>query len=152
MSGLLRTSPDQGMRYAGRVRAESTPINIEHGDTIMMKTIVTLACCAFITPLAFAQTHKKQTATTEQSITVTGTVVETKPEEGSAANYQPFKTIVIREDKSNKPGSYVLTGRGNVVDKRGDTVKTAVKPGTRVRVYYTNVGDQRVIDHVVVLD
>jgi len=27
-----------------------------------------------------------------------------------------------------------------------------VKPGTRVRVYYTNVGDQRVIDHVVVLD
>jgi hypothetical protein len=38
------------------------------------------------------------------------------------------------------------------VDKRGDAVKTAVKPGTRVRVYYTNVGDQRVIDHVVVLD
>jgi len=38
------------------------------------------------------------------------------------------------------------------VDKRGETVKTAVKPGTRVRVYYTNVGHQRVIDHVVVLD
>ena len=28
----------------------------------------------------------------------------------------------------------------------------AAHRGTRVRVYYTNVGDQRVIDHVVVLD
>ncbi len=104
----------------------------------MKKTIVALACCALFAPLAFAQT-KRQTTTTTETITVT-------------ANYQPARTLVIREDKSNKPGRYVLNGRGNVVDKRGATVKTAVKPGTRVRVYYTNVGDQRVIDHVVVLD
>jgi hypothetical protein len=116
----------------------------------MMKTIVTLACCAFIAPLAFAQTHKKQTATTEQSITVTGTVVETKPEEGSAANYQPFKTLVIREDKSNHPGRYVLEGSGYVVNKKGEFVQTAIKPGTHVLVYYANAGGSRVIDHLVV--
>jgi hypothetical protein len=114
----------------------------------MKKTIVALACCALFAPLAFAQTKKQ---TTNETITVTGSVV-TESEEGAATNYQPARTLVIREDKSNKPGSYVLNGRGNVVDKRGDTVKTTVKPGTRVRVYYTNVGDQRVIDHVVVLD
>ena len=118
----------------------------------MMKTIVTLACCAFIAPLAFAQTHKKQTATTEQAITVTGTVVETKPEEGSAANYQPFKTLVIREDKSNHPGRYVLEGSGYVVNKKGESVQTAIKPGARVRVYYADMGDLRMIDRVVVLD
>jgi hypothetical protein len=114
----------------------------------MKKAIVALACCALFAPLAFAQT---KTTTTTETITVTGRIV-TESAEGAAANYQPARTLVIREDKSNKPGSYVLTGRGNVVDKRGDTVKTKVKPGTRVRVYYTNVGDQHVIDHVVVLD
>ncbi len=71
----------------------------------MKRTIVALACCALFAPLAFAQT-KRQTTTTTETITVTGRIV----------------------------------------------TKTAVKPGTRVRVYYTNVGHQRVIDHVVVLD
>ena len=114
----------------------------------MKKTIVALACCALFAPLAFAQT---KTTTTSETITVTGRIV-TESSDGAAANYQPRKTLVIREDKSDKPGSYVLNGPGNVVDKRGEPVKTAVKPGTRVRVFYTNVGDQRVIDHVVVLD
>jgi len=114
----------------------------------MNKAIVALACCALFAPLAFAQT---KTTTTSETITVTGRIV-TESSDGAAANYQPRKTLVIREDKSDKPGSYVLNAPGNVVDKRGDAVKTAVKPGTRVRVYYTNVGDQRVIDHVVVLD
>ena len=116
----------------------------------MKKTIVVLACCALFAPLAFAQT-KKQTTTATETITVTGRIV-TESQEGAAANYQPARTLVIREDKSNKPSRYVLEGRGNIVDKQGETVKTAVKPGTRVRVYYTNVGNQRVIDHVVVLD
>ena len=116
----------------------------------MIKPIVTLACCAVIAPLAFAQPHKKQTGTSEQAITVTGTVVETKPEEGSAANYQPFKTLVIREDTSNHPGRYVLEGGGYVVNKKGESVQTPIKPGTHVLVYYANAGGSRVIDHVVV--
>src|SRR6266513_633175 len=117
---------------------------------MMKKTIVTLACCAFIAPLAFAQTHKKHTTTTEQAITVTGTIVKTTTEEGSAANYQPFKTLVVREDKSNHPGRYVLEGSGYVLNKKGEFVQTAIKPGTRVLVYYANAGGSRVIDHVVV--
>ena len=76
--------------------------------------------------------------------------METKPEEGSAANYQPFKTIVIREDKSNNPGRYVLEGSGYVVNKKGESVQTGIKPGTHVLVYYANAGGSRVIDHVVV--
>jgi hypothetical protein len=116
----------------------------------MKNAIITLACCAFIAPLAFAQTHKKQTATTEQAITVTGTVVNPTPEEGSAASYQPFKTLVVREDSSNNPGRYVFDGRGRVVNKKGESVQAAIKPGTHVLVYYANTGGSRVIDHVVV--
>ncbi len=119
----------------------------------MKKTIVTLACCVLIAPLAFAQTrssHKRQTGTTEEPITVTGTIIKTTTEEGAAAYYQPVKTLVVREDRSNNPGKYVLDGPGHVVNSRGELVLTTIKPGTRVRVYYVTTGDSRVVDHVVV--
>jgi hypothetical protein len=119
----------------------------------MKKTIVTLACCAVLAPLAFAQTGSKGTrqgTATAEPITVTGTVIKMTTEEGAAANYQPFKTLVVRQDRSNTPGSYVLKGPGHVVNTNGEVIKTAIKPGTRVHVYYVNMGDQRVVDHVVV--
>ena len=118
----------------------------------MKRTIVTLVVM-LIAPLAFAQTsstHKRQ-ATTTEPITVTGTIIPT-PEEGAAAGYQPAKTFVVREDKSNHPGRYVLNGPGHVVYKSGRAVQTAIKPGTRVLVYYISTGDLRMVDHVVVLD
>ena len=118
------------------------------------KTIVILACGALIAPVAVAQTrstHKKQKTTIiEQPITVTGAIIKMTTGEGSAANYQPFKTLVVREDRSNTPGSYVLNGPGHVVNKNGQLIQTGIKPGTHVRVYYVNAGDSRLVDHVVV--
>ena len=118
----------------------------------MKKTIVALACL-ILGPLVFAQPNPsdKKQATTEP-ITVTGTVLKMTTEEGAAANYQPFKTLVVRQDRSNTPGSYVLNGPGHVVNKLGEIIQTGIKPGTRVRVYYANIGDLRMVDHVVVLD
>jgi hypothetical protein len=119
----------------------------------MKKIIVSLACCALVAPLAFAQTrstHKKQTTTTEEPITVTGTIIKTTSKEGAAASYQPVKTLVVREDRSDNPGNYVLNGPGHVVNKKGELVQTAIKPGTRVHVYYVSTGDLRMVDHVVV--
>ena len=121
----------------------------------MKKPITILVCCALLAPLAFAQPEskgKKQKASTTEEVTVTGTIIKMTSEEGSAANYQPFKTLVVREDRSNTPGNYVLNGRGHVVNKKGEIIQTAIKPGARVRVYYANMGDLRMIDHVVVLD
>ena len=119
----------------------------------MKKTIVTLACCALLAPLAFAQTGSKGTrqgTASAEPITVTGTFIKMTTEEGAAASYQPAKTLVVREDRSNTPGSYVLNVPGRVVNKAGEIIRTAIKPGTRVRVYYINMGDSRVVDHVVV--
>ena len=118
----------------------------------MKKTIVTLAC-ALIVPLAFAQTSskgKRHGPTTTEPITVTGTIITTTPEGGEAASYQPFKTLVVLVDGSNTPGRYVLNGTGHVVNKAGEVVHTAIRPGTRVRVYYIDTGHSRVVDHVVV--
>ena len=119
----------------------------------MKQPITVLICCALLAPLAFAQPESKskgQGTSSTEAVTVTGTIIKMTSEEGSAANYQPFKTLVVREDRSNTPGSYVLNGRGHVVNKKGEVIQTAIKPGTRVHIYYANLGDSRMIDRVVV--
>jgi hypothetical protein len=119
---------------------------------MMKKTIVTLAC-VLIVPLAFAQTSStgtRQGTTTTEPITVTGTIIKMTTEEGATASYQPVKTLVVREDSSNKPGTYVIKGPGHVMNKAGEPIRTAIKPGIRVRVFYANIGNSRVVDHVMV--
>ena len=116
-----------------------------------MKKTISALTCLLLAPLVFAQpnpTNKEQA--TAEPITVTGTVIKMTTEEGAAANYQPFKTLVVRQDRSNTPGSYVLKGPGHVVNKEGQAIRTAIKPGAHVRIYYAQVGDQRIVDHVVV--
>ena len=118
----------------------------------MKRTIVTLGCL-LLAPLAFAQpnsTNKKQTTT--EPVTVTGAVIKMTTEEGAAASYQPIRTLVIREDNSQNAARYVVNGSGRVLNKAGQVVQTAIKPGARVRVYYANTSDLRTIDHVVLLD
>jgi hypothetical protein len=119
----------------------------------MKKLFAILTCSALLTSLAFAQTGSKATSKATgntEAITVTGTIIKMTTEEGSAANYQPAKTLVVREDRSNTPGSYVLNGPGHIVNKNGEVIRTAIKAGAHVRVYYANIGDQRMVDHVVV--
>ena len=119
----------------------------------MKKPITILVCCALLAPLAFAQPESKgkgQAATTTEAVTVTGTIIKMTSEDGSAANYQPVKTLVVRDDRSNTPGTYVLNGLGHVVDKNGEVIRTAIKPGAHVRIYYAQSGDSRTVDHVVV--
>ena len=119
----------------------------------MKKAIAILVCCALLTPLAFAQPEPKgkgQGASTTEEITVTGAVIKMTSEEGSAASYQPTKTLVVLEDRSNTPGTYVLNGPGHIVNKKGEVIQTAIKPGAKVQIYYANVGDSRIVDHVVV--
>jgi hypothetical protein len=129
----------------------SITINTQEGG-IMKKIIVTLAF-ALIVPVAFAQTSSKgkgQGAATVEPITVTGTTISMTTEEGTTASYQPVKTLVVREDSSNKPGTYVIRGPGRVMNKAGQPIRTAIKPGVRVRVVYVNMGNSRVVDSVIV--
>ena len=115
----------------------------------MKKVIASMACCALIAPLAFGQGQKTQTATaSEQGVTVTGANITKTVEGGEAASYQPAKTLVVHQDRDTGP--YVLNGRGHVLNSKGEIVRTAVRPGTRVHVYFASIGGTRTIDHVVV--
>ena len=118
-----------------------------------MKNIIITLAWLLLAPLAFAQpesTNRKQT--TAEPITVTGAIIKMTAEEGSAASYQPLRTLVVREDSSKNADRYVLNGYGRVLDKTGKVVQTAIKPGARVRVFYAHTSDSRAIDHVVLLD
>src|SRR6266545_4397931 len=127
--------------------------NNQHQKGGTMKKVIVMLGCLLLAPLAFAQpssTNKKQTTT--EPVTVTGAVIKMTTEEGAAASYQPIKTLVIREDNSKSAARYVLNGRGRVLDKPGQAVQTAIKPGARVRVYSANTSYLRMIYHVVIVD
>src|SRR5262249_21336953 len=129
----------------------SITINTQEGG-IMKRIIVTLAF-ALMVPVAFAQTSSKgkgQGAATVEPITVTGTTISMTTDEGTNASYQPVKKMVVRDDRSNQPGTYIIKGPGRVMDRAGQPIRTAIKPGVRVRVVYENIGNSRVVDHVVV--
>jgi hypothetical protein len=116
---------------------------------IMKKTIVTIACCALIAPLAIAKEKKTKIfriGYVEQGVTVSGTAVPTVVG-GAAANYQPAGTLVVNHDG---PGRYILNGRGNVLNSKGEVVRGAIKPGTPVRVYFETTAGVKTVDHVVV--
>ena len=119
----------------------------------MKKPIAILICCALLAPLVFAQpssNNTKQGTGSTEAVTVTGTIIKMTTEDGSATNYQPERTLVVREDRLNTPGSYVLGGPGHVLNKNGEVIRTEIKPGAHMRVYYAQVGDLRMVDHVVV--
>lgn len=118
----------------------------------MKKTIVSMACCALITPLAFAKESKQKRLTNayvEQGVTVTGTTITTV-EGGTAASHQPAKTLLVNQNDPRDPNRYVLEGRGHIVNRKGEVVRTAINPGTRVHVYFASTGGVKTIDRVVV--
>ena len=113
------------------------------------KTIVSIACCALIAPLAFAKEtkHTKQsTSSAEQGVTVTGASITTM-EAGAAASYQPRHTLVVNY---TGPGRYVLQDRTSLLSRSGQVAQLPVTPGTPIRVYFTSADGIKTIDRIVV--
>jgi hypothetical protein len=112
------------------------------------KTIIALVC-GLIAPLAFAQTSStstEQTTTTTQPTTTTETT--TTYTAGTVTTYEPGKTIVVKSDKG--PVSFALGTAARIVNGAGHVVKSALRPGQRIHVYYTGTGETRAVDRVVV--
>jgi len=115
----------------------------------MIRVIVSIACCALIAPLASASPKQRTQTTTasEQGITVTGKTIITV-DKGEAGSYQPQNTLLVHNVKD--PARYVLEGPGHVLNSKGEIVRTAVRPGASVHVFFASTGGVRTIDHVVV--
>ena len=114
-----------------------------------MKSILLSIVCALAAPFAFAQTTS---TTTEQTTTQPTTTTETTTTytAGTVTTYEPGKTIVVKSDEG--PVSFALGTAARVVDGAGNVVNAEIRPGERVRVYYSGTGDTRVVERVVVED
>jgi len=114
----------------------------------MKKTIVSIACCALVAPLAFAKDskQKKHMGYLERGVTVSAKAPITRVDGGEVTGFQPPNTVVIRHDGA---GHFSL-GPGYVFNSKGEPVDTALRPGTRVHVYFANEGGIQTVDHVVV--
>jgi endonuclease YncB( thermonuclease family) len=128
----------------------------------MKKSMITLAC-AMIAPIAFAQT----TTTTEQTTTsapevstttTTAPVASTSTTEttttytdGTVSTFTPGKTIVVRREGVTDPISYTLGKTVRYVTRTGKEIKeNMIRPGARVKVYYSGPENTRVVERVVV--
>jgi len=103
-----------------------------------------------IAPLAFAQTKKtkvqQKTATQPAATTQTATSYSA----GTVRKFEPGKTMMI--DSPQGPVSFALGTGAQIVNTAGNAVTSALKPGQRVRVYYTGTDQNRVVERVVVED
>jgi len=103
-----------------------------------------------IAPLAFAQTKKTkvQSATATQPAATTETA--TSYSAGTVRKYESGKTMMI--DSTQGPLSFALGANAQIVNNAGNAVTSPLKPGERVRVYYTGTDQNRMVARVVVED
>jgi hypothetical protein len=113
-----------------------------------MKSILLSIVCALAAPFAFAQTTTTTTEQTTQPTTTTETT--TTYTAGTVNTYEPGKTIVVKSDEG--PVSFALGTAARVVNGAGHVVSSALRPGQRVRVYYTGPTEHRTVERVVVED
>ena len=53
-------------------------------------------------------------------------------------------------DSTQGPLSFTLGASARIVNNAGNVVTSELKPGQRVRVYYTGAGEKRMVERVVV--
>jgi len=116
------------------------------------RTIIGLVC-ALIAPLAFAQTSTtttEETTTSTKPATTSETTTTTTYATGAVTTYEPGKTVVVKSDQG--PVSFALGTAARIVDTAGKVVTAPLRPGQKVRVYYTGPGESRTVERVIVED
>jgi hypothetical protein len=103
-----------------------------------------------IAPLAFTQTEKTKAQQTTATQPAATTETATNYTAGTVRKYQPGKTIMI--DSTQGSLSFALGTGAKIVNNAGNVVTSELKPGQRVRVYYTGTGENRMVERVVVED
>ena len=149
---FIKSSHPGSVQHVFELRTLGVDINRE--ASMVKKAIVALACVLIASHGVCAdyyKTHKvspdNDCANTVEGVTVTAPIIASQG--GSAASYQPAGTLVIRTDGAN-PERFDMFGPGLVYDKDGRPVTSSIKPGTRVRVFYADLGPTRTVDHVIV--
>jgi hypothetical protein len=108
-----------------------------------MKYLSMIAACAFLGAAVCVKADDKKTVTTTETTYGSGTITE----------YSPGSTFVVKEDSGPVTYSYgdhvtYVTRSGKAIPE--GEIKTRVKVGSPVKVYYSGPKEKRVISRVVV--
>jgi hypothetical protein len=120
----------------------------------MNKGILTIAC-AVIAPMAFAQTStttvEKTTTAATAPVATTTTETTTTYTDGTVTTFTPGRTIVVRREGVTDPISYSLGRTVRYVNRTGHEIReNMIRPGARVKVYYSGPQESRVVERVMV--
>jgi hypothetical protein len=138
-----------GVREASGINApDETTTEGQFNERDNMRRIIIILVCAMITPLAFAQTKKTKVQQTTQPAATTETA--TSSIAGTVRKYEPGKTVLI--DSTQGSLSFGLGGSAQIVNNAGNAVTSPLKPGERVRVYFTGTDQNRMVERMVVED
>lgn len=124
----------------------------------MKKTIATIALLACTSLPLLSQSVTETTETTTTTTTppaITERTITTTYGTGTIHEYTPGKTIVVKE--TSGPVSYTYSSGVVYVNNAGEAlteeqVKTRIKIGAPVNVYYTTEGDTRTVTRVEVME
>ena len=119
-----------------------------------MKKLLLSIALAMVASFAWGQTTRQPLMKTQdvpQQRTTTSTTTTTEGS-GTITEFSPGSTIVLKEStgprhyRFGKTVTYV-TRSGKVLN--ADTVRTRIKVGVPVRVHYTGMGDNMMVDRVI---
>ena len=115
-----------------------------------MRRITIAFVCVMIAPLAFAQAKKTKVQQTTATQSAATTETATSNTSGTVRKFEPGKTILI--DSTQGPLSFALGANAQIVNNVGNAVTSPLKPGEKIRVYYTGTNQNRMVERVVVED
>jgi len=149
-SQLSPPSPDHRLRDIPETQAPGTPrLTRQRGNnktycenSIMKKTLIPFLC----TILASAAIAADERATTTTTTTTTYG-------DGTISEYVPGKTFIVKEKSG--PVTYRYGKKVTYVTRKGrelsdEDVRTRIKVGVPVHVYYDSEGQERVVNRVEV--
>ena len=125
-------------------------------ETVIKKKPVTTTETVVTEPVVTRETVVTKPITTTETV-VTEPVVKTRETtttttytDGTVTSYEPGSRIIVRKQGVTDPISYTIGKTVRFVNKAGREIKSAIKPGARVHVYYTGTGETQIVERVVV--
>jgi hypothetical protein len=123
-------------------------------ETVIKKKPVTTTETVVTEPVVTRETVVTKpvttTVVTEPVVKTRETTTTTTYTDGTVASYEPGSRIIVRKQGVTDPISYTIGKTVRFVNKAGREIKSAIKPGARVHVYYTGTGETQVVERVVV--
>ena len=119
----------------------------------MVKSIVSIAfATALMGSVAFAQTSTSSTTVATQPNGVTETTTTTTESTGTVTDFTPGQSLFLKTE-AEQPVRYKFGKTVTYVTSDGRVIEASkIRKDSKVRVHYVKVGDDMLVDKVIVTE